>query len=323
VVGPTGPTGATGTTYVWEGPWATSTAYDLYDTVQNDGSGYVCTSAHTSGATTEPGVGASWTDKWDLFVEGTNKTMPTGDIVGTTDTQTLTNKTLTSPIINGVLSGWTGVNDTWTYASATTITVPSGAASKYQKGDWIRITQTTDKYFKILAVADTVLTVTAGTTHTVADATITNPCYSHMENPLGVPRYFSWTPVWSLTSGTLTTTYTTQSGLFVISGGAITFWWNFTLGTVSTATATRAFQINCPIATSYMVASVSGSTGTCGVARFYDDSGGLQTTGQMTYYTTDLFQMKSLANDTSVGVTPNITLANGDRWGGQITVPIA
>lgn len=56
--------------FVWKGPWATSTPYDLNDTVESNGSGYVCTSAHTSGATTEPGVGASWTDKWDLFVEG-------------------------------------------------------------------------------------------------------------------------------------------------------------------------------------------------------------------------------------------------------------
>jgi hypothetical protein len=56
--------------FTWEGPWATSTPYAVNDTVENNGSGYVCTSAHTSGATTEPGVGASWTSYWDLFVEG-------------------------------------------------------------------------------------------------------------------------------------------------------------------------------------------------------------------------------------------------------------
>lgn len=56
--------------FTWKGAWATSIPYSLNDTVENNGSGYICTSAHTSDASTEPGVGASWTDKWDLFVEG-------------------------------------------------------------------------------------------------------------------------------------------------------------------------------------------------------------------------------------------------------------
>jgi hypothetical protein len=56
--------------YEWQGAWVTATAYAVNDTVENDGSGYICTSAHTSGSTTEPDVGASWSDKWDLFIEG-------------------------------------------------------------------------------------------------------------------------------------------------------------------------------------------------------------------------------------------------------------
>src|ERR1035437_3000227 len=38
-------------------------------------------------------------------------------------------------LINLHLDGWTPVSDSWIYASASTITVPSGAASLYQKGD--------------------------------------------------------------------------------------------------------------------------------------------------------------------------------------------
>ena len=67
--GDTGVDGDTGVTYEWNGAWVTATVYALNDTVENDGSGYVCISAHTSGSATEPGVGASWTTNWDLFVE--------------------------------------------------------------------------------------------------------------------------------------------------------------------------------------------------------------------------------------------------------------
>lgn len=44
--------------------WLTSTAYVLSDLRKNGGVVYRCISAHTSGATTEPGVGADWATKW-------------------------------------------------------------------------------------------------------------------------------------------------------------------------------------------------------------------------------------------------------------------
>jgi hypothetical protein len=71
-VGPTGPAGATGATgpaggtTAFVGAWVTATGYALYDNVTNDGSSYSCKSAHTSGASTEPGVGASWATVWQL-----------------------------------------------------------------------------------------------------------------------------------------------------------------------------------------------------------------------------------------------------------------
>lgn len=58
---------ALGSTIEWIGAWQTSTAYAAQDGVENDGSSYICTSSHTSGASTEPGVGASWETVWDLL----------------------------------------------------------------------------------------------------------------------------------------------------------------------------------------------------------------------------------------------------------------
>ena len=51
----------------WLGAWATSTAYIVGDGVSVSGFAYVCTSAHTSGSTTQPGVGADWATKWNLL----------------------------------------------------------------------------------------------------------------------------------------------------------------------------------------------------------------------------------------------------------------
>lgn len=47
-----------------KGIWITATAYVVNDYVSNAGSIYVCIANHTSGATTQPGVGASWTSFW-------------------------------------------------------------------------------------------------------------------------------------------------------------------------------------------------------------------------------------------------------------------
>ncbi len=61
------PTGETGTAWdQWQGAWLTSTAYLKNDLVENDGSSYTALSDHTSDASTEPGVGASWASAWDL-----------------------------------------------------------------------------------------------------------------------------------------------------------------------------------------------------------------------------------------------------------------
>ncbi|SLN74530.1 DUF2793 domain-containing protein [Roseisalinus antarcticus] len=62
-----GAPGADGSGFVWRGAWMTATAYAVDDVVSNSGSSYIATAAHTSGAASEPGVGASWAASWDVL----------------------------------------------------------------------------------------------------------------------------------------------------------------------------------------------------------------------------------------------------------------
>src|SRR3990167_2905980 len=139
--------------------------------------------------------------------------------------ETLTNKTLTSPIIK-TWDGWQSVSDSWTYASADaptfTITVPTGAASIYGVGMRIKLTQTTVKYFIITAVADTVLTVYVGTDYTLTSAAISAISYSLMKAPLGFPMNpTKWTVILNdtaqrLQSSTTNNTYYNLGSLSIV-----------------------------------------------------------------------------------------------------------
>lgn len=86
-------------------------------------------------------------------------------------------------------------NSPWVYASATTITVPTDATTYYQVGDKVRLKQGAGyKYYYIVAVAATLLTVTGGSDYTVANAAITDYDISRGNSPLGFPTTFNWAP---------------------------------------------------------------------------------------------------------------------------------
>jgi len=180
--------------------------------------------AHASGATVKGILSAGmWNNVIDALINLVLKTtgaVDTTKVVTPTGTQTLTNKTLTSPVIRS-WDGWEDANETWTYASATTINVPTGAASKYQKGDKIKLTQTTVKYFFVTIVANTLLTVVGDGAVVVTNAAISANYYSHVENPIGFPGWFSWTPTEGA-SGSMTYTITSLDvSKFTIKGATV------------------------------------------------------------------------------------------------------
>jgi len=104
-------------------------------------------------------------------------------------------------------NGWVEADETWTYASATTFTISGDKRGKYQKGDKIKLTQTTDKYFRITNISysspNTTVTVDGLGIYTLANATITSPYFSKVETPQGFPQrevtLFSGTPSASVT----------------------------------------------------------------------------------------------------------------------------
>jgi hypothetical protein len=108
--------------------------------------------------------------------------------------------------------GWISAGQTWTYASATTITVPSGAAAIYDVGDKIKLTDSTVKYFYVVAVADTLLTVTGGSTYSLSGGAITLPYYSKAASPNGFPQWLPYTPTGVSASNS------TKTGRFILSG---------------------------------------------------------------------------------------------------------
>lgn len=95
-------------------------------------------------------------------------------------------------------SGWVQADETWTYAGANSFMVSGDKTGKYQKGDKIKLTQTTVKYFYLTAIsyyAGTGLTtciVNGGSDYTLVNAQISNNYYSKVQNPHGFPDWFNF-----------------------------------------------------------------------------------------------------------------------------------
>jgi hypothetical protein len=165
--GPTGPTGLTGAT----GPTGLSG------------------SAGATGPTGSPGA--------------TGATGPTG--AGATGPTGLTGATGPTGAAGGGGSsdGWIDdTAETWTYASGSgggvaTFTVAGDVTAKYSVGTPIKLTQTTVKYFAVIAdpvfaAGNTTVTIFAGTDYTLANAAISANYHSYEVNPQGWPTWFNY-----------------------------------------------------------------------------------------------------------------------------------
>lgn len=124
-------------------------------------------------------------------------------------------------------NGWINPDETWTYVSASTFTVPGDQTAKYTKGTRLKWTQTTVKYGVVVSSAYTSLTtvtIAVNTDYTIANDAITNNYYSYMASPQGYPMFFttSATEKISVTGNKMTKIGTNSISVSISTPGAAT-----------------------------------------------------------------------------------------------------
>lgn len=125
--------------------------------------------------------------------------------------------------------GWSVPLGTWTYLSATTMSVPLADTPFLTVGTKIKLTQTTTKYFYVVGVSGTTVTVTGGSDYTLTNATITSPYFSNTASPVGFPHWFAYTPTWQ----NVTVGNAVQNNRFKIAGRQVIVSLSFGLGTTT------------------------------------------------------------------------------------------
>lgn len=157
----------------------------------------------------------------------------------------------------GSMDGWIEPKETWTYASATTFTVPGDISTRMSVGDKIRLTQTTVKYFYVTAVSYgsgvTTVTINGGSDYSLANAEITVPSYSKMLTPNGFPGYFNWTPGYTGFSVNPTVDFCR----FSISGNIVTLMYE--TNTAGTSNAVGFTITGLPVAPTHVISKIQAS----------------------------------------------------------------
>lgn len=151
-------------------------------------------------------------------------------------------------------NGWVAVPNsvTATYVSATQFTLQGDWTGVLSKGDKIKITNGTTKFFYVInfsySAPNTTVTVYAGTSYSLASGSISAVSYSKMESPVGFPSSFTLADFpRTYTGGSLGASVAIGAG-FRMQGREVTFWNGYQLNVVAGATNTISMELPATLA---------------------------------------------------------------------------
>jgi hypothetical protein len=133
-------------------------------------------------------------------------------------------------VVGGASSGgWSRAPGTWSYSSADSpnfvASINVDATGFLQPGTRIKLTQTTDKYFIVVAVGAfsggaTLVTLYGGTDYTLTNAAIVSPQFSNIKAPFGFPLSPNkWTVIVTDTTTRIKTSPTQNVWYSAMDGG--------------------------------------------------------------------------------------------------------
>lgn len=109
-------------------------------------------------------------------------------------------KNVTNDADATTISGWIPLNQTWTYASASSFTVPGDQTAIFTKGTPLKFTNSTTKYANVASSSysapNTTVNIIVNTDYTIANTTITSPQISR-GSPSDFPYWFNYTPTFT------------------------------------------------------------------------------------------------------------------------------
>jgi len=223
----------------------------------------------------------------------------------------------------GASDAWFSAGETWSYISANSFSVSGDKTGKYQKGDKIKLTQTSVKYFYVIDVAYTTsvttITVTGGTDYTLANAAITSPYFSKAATPQGFPDWFNYTPTMTSGDGNASIGNGTIVGRFSIDGKTVRFRVLFTFGS-TTSFGSGDIRFSLPVNITTAVYHTNENNTPIGFSFSYDNNTGNQWHGIAARSPTNndivALHYKAPQNDASwVTATTPMTWTNGDQLG--------